>query len=79
MVMYFFTGWLCLKKHDAGEIKDGRVIPFVSIIVPVRNESENIRECLESIFKQNYPKNLFEVILIDDYSTDSTLQMVQEF
>jgi len=77
MVMYFFVGWLRLKKIL--EPVKGDNLPSVSIIIPVRNESENIRQCLESIFKQNYPKDLFEVIVIDDYSTDPTLQLTQEF
>ena len=77
MAMYFFVGWLRLKKIQ--EPGKGENLPSVSIIIPVRNESENIQQCLESIFKQNYPKDLFEVIVIDDYSTDPTLQLTQEF
>ncbi len=78
MALYFLIGWLRLKKTkpEAGEQKTE---PFVSIIIPVRNESEHIKDCLESVFKQNYPQHLFEVIVIDDYSTDNTLQLAQEF
>jgi len=44
-------------------------------VVSARNESANIEICLKSILKQNYPKNLFEVWLIDDHSDDDTLEI----
>ena len=80
MVMYFFVGWLRLKKapvKDAAEA-DSK-LPFVSILIPVRNEEEHIKACLEAIFKQQYPAHLFEIIVIDDYSTDNTLSLAREF
>jgi len=75
MVMYFFAGWLRLKKAQP-ETQKG--LPFVSVVIPTRNESGNIKACLESIFKQNYPKELFEVLVIDDYSTDPTIRFARE-
>ena len=78
MAMYFLVGWLRLKSPKS-EVGDQKTEPFVSIIIPVRNESEHIKDCLESVFKQNYPQHLFEVIVVDDYSTDSTLRLAQEF
>ncbi len=50
-----------------------------SIIIPARNEEENISKCLQSIIKQNYPKHLFEIIVIDDHSTDTTSLVVESF
>jgi len=79
MVMYFFFGWLRLKKSTVNSPQSTEELPFVSIIIPVRNESENIKACLESVFKQNYPQHLYEVIVIDDYSTDPTLRYAREF
>lgn len=78
MVMYFFIGWLRLKKPKPVNENAKAELPFVSIVIPTRNESESIKECLESIFIQNYPQHLFEVIVIDDYSTDPTLQLARE-
>ena len=43
-----------------------------SIIVPFRNEEKNLPKLLKSISKLNYPKDLFEIILIDDFSTDAS-------
>jgi cellulose synthase/poly-beta-1,6-N-acetylglucosamine synthase-like glycosyltransferase len=76
LVLYFCIGWWRMKKQEYAEAND---LPFVSIIIPVRNESENIQACLKAALAQQYPKNRFEVILIDDYSTDPTLRLAREF
>ena len=52
---------------------------FFSIIIPARNEADNISKCLQSIINQNYPKHLFEIIAIDDHSTDNTAQIIAQF
>jgi glycosyltransferase involved in cell wall biosynthesis len=48
-------------------------LPFVSVLVPVRNEAGFIGRCLEALAAQDYPRDRFEVILIDGESTDGTL------
>lgn len=50
---------------------------FVSILIPVRNEEKDILNLLKSIRKQNYQH--YEVIVLDDNSTDSTLQICRNF
>jgi chlorobactene glucosyltransferase len=50
-------------------------LPFVSIIVPARNEEECIERCLLSLLSQNYPN--FEVIAVDDNSSDNTLEKMK--
>lgn len=47
-----------------------------SIIIPARNEENNIEKCILSIYKNKYPDHLFEVIVIDDHSTDTTAKKV---
>ncbi|MDH4219236.1 MAG: glycosyltransferase [Candidatus Aminicenantes bacterium] len=47
--------------------------PFVSVIMPALNEEELIGESIDSIFSCNYPHEKFEVICINDGSTDTTL------
>ena len=49
---------------------DPAVRPFVSVVIPARNEEATIEACLESVRDQSYPSNLFEVVLVDDNSTD---------
>lgn len=48
-----------------------------SVIIPARNEEEIIASCLQSVLKQNYPADLFEVIVIDDHSADNTAAIMQ--
>jgi len=50
----------------------------LTIIIPARNEEDYIEQCLLSILQNDYPSNLFEIIVADDFSTDNTLQIVQK-
>lgn len=50
---------------------------FVSVIIPFRNESENILSNLKSIESQFYPKEKFEVIYVNDSSDDNSLRLLQ--
>lgn len=49
---------------------------FFSVIIPARNEEDNIAACLHSIFQNNYPSHSFEVLVVDDFSTDETAEIV---
>jgi glycosyltransferase involved in cell wall biosynthesis len=51
----------------------------VSIIIPAYNEEKDIKDVLESINKQNYPKDLIETIVIDDKSTDKTAEIASKY
>src|SRR5690554_2164119 len=50
-----------------------------SILIPFRNEAENLPQLLKSISKLNYPKLLFEVVLINDGSEDLSEEIAQKF
>jgi len=50
----------------------------VSVLIPARNEEKDIINLLSDIKKQSYPNNMFEVIVIDDSSTDSTYEIVRQ-
>ena len=51
--------------------------PLVSVIIPVKNASRTIGKCLESLMDLDYPS--FEVIVVDDYSEDETVQVIRGF
>ena len=51
----------------------------ITIIIPARNEENNIGRCLESLQHQNYPKEKLNIIVVDDQSSDRTAQIVKEF
>ena len=59
------------------EIEDDAETLPVSIIVPARNEAETIRPALASLLQQHYPN--YEVIAINDRSTDGTGAILEEF
>ncbi len=62
-----------LRKHLASN----RDTPPVSILISVRNEEENIQQCLTSLLDQDYPD--FEVLVANDNSTDSTAEIIGTF
>jgi len=45
---------------------------FVSVIVPLYNGEGMIAECIESLLNQDYPKDRYEIIIVDNDSTDRT-------
>lgn len=50
-----------------------------SVIIPARNEAENIVGTLENLAAQNYPADAFEIIVVDDHSTDDTASLIESF
>jgi len=50
---------------------------FVSIIIVARNEEQAILACLHSITTNNYPKEHYEIILMDDHSEDNTVALAE--
>ncbi len=52
--------------------------PFVSVVIPARNEEDNITACIRSIAKSRYPKDKFEIIVVNDRSTDRTGDILKE-
>jgi biofilm PGA synthesis N-glycosyltransferase PgaC len=50
----------------------------VSIIICARNEEKTIARCLLTIIEQDYPKNLIEIVVVNDASTDNTKQIAEK-
>ena len=55
------------------------MLPFVSIIIPCRNEEKFIGKCLDSILAQDYPKDRLEVLVVDGMSEDGTREIVERY
>ncbi len=51
-------------------------LPFVSVIVPVYNDSKLIRTCIEALLAQTYPHDHYEILVVDNGSTDVTRDVV---
>lgn len=54
-------------------------LPGISVIMPTLNSERYFDECLGSLFAQNYPRELLEVILIDAGSTDRTIEIAEQY
>ena len=54
-------------------------LPFVSIIVPVYNGEKVIGECIESLLNQDYPKDKYEIIVVDNNSKDKTAEVIKKY
>lgn len=59
-------------------IQESKTRPFVSVIMPVRNEARFIGRALRSLFNQTYPKDLMEIIVADGMSADETRSVVEQ-
>ncbi|MEA3489027.1 MAG: glycosyltransferase [Candidatus Omnitrophota bacterium] len=54
-------------------------LPFVSVVVPVLNERELIGRTISSLLDQSYPKEKYEIIIVDNGSNDGTKQIIQKY
>jgi cellulose synthase/poly-beta-1,6-N-acetylglucosamine synthase-like glycosyltransferase len=70
LIDYFLRQWHKLPVWQSGEPPAGTT--KVTVLVPARNEEKTIGACLQSILRQSYPAAQYEVIVIDDHSTDGT-------
>lgn len=53
--------------------------PFISIIIPTYNRKDLLKKCMISLANQTYPKDRFEVIIVDDGSTDGTEKIITNY
>lgn len=70
---FFFTGFSSWKPQKPESLSQRPV----SVIVCAKNEAENLRNFVPAILEQDYPH--FELILINDASSDETLEVIEEF
>ena len=53
--------------------------PFVSIVIPCRNEEKFIGKCLDSIIGNHFPQDRLEVLVVDGMSDDGTQDVISEY
>lgn len=76
VVITFIIGWIRIKPY----LKSSKQpVTMVSIIIAARNEEDKIAKTIDDVLAQSYPKELFEVIIIDDHSTDRTAEIVKSY
>lgn len=75
LILYYRSGWMSLPPavSQPGSIAVSRF----SIIVPARNEEQYIGSCIQSLLAQDYPASMFEILVVDDHSSDQTPDIVK--
>ncbi len=79
IIIYYASSW---RRISNWQLAIGNNLPLtthLSIIIPARNEEDNIAACIQSILNQSYAKNLYEIIVVNDHSTDATASIVKAF
>lgn len=75
LLIYYRQGWISTTIFQP----KARSTTKMTVIVPARNEAENIGHCLNSIQQQTYPNDYFEVIVVDDHSEDDTAEIISGY
>jgi cellulose synthase/poly-beta-1,6-N-acetylglucosamine synthase-like glycosyltransferase len=77
LLIWYGLGWKQLPPFVPQQPVSGQT--RVTIIIPARDEEQHLPPLLKAIQQQTYPAALLEVIVIDDFSTDNTAQVVRSF
>ena len=76
LVLYYWYNWRAVPLTD---VDTGTGLTNISVIIPARDEEKNIGQLLAALKSQTYPAELYEVIVVDDQSTDKTAEVVKSF
>lgn len=76
LIIFFTVGWF---RNKPSENSPRPMETMVSAIIPFRNEEGNMLPLLKSLSEQSFPKELFEVILVDDHSDDQSQTIAKKF
>jgi cellulose synthase/poly-beta-1,6-N-acetylglucosamine synthase-like glycosyltransferase len=74
LIFYYRQAWKKIPVYLLPA--DAKPKTKISVIIPARNEENNIAACLNSLTEQDYPGDLLEIIVADDHSTDDTASIV---
>ena len=78
LIFYYRQSWVSISDFKFS-ISDFQPATKISIIIAARNEEQNLKNCLDSIINQSYPKHLFEILVVDDHSTDTTAAIILSY
>jgi poly-beta-1,6-N-acetyl-D-glucosamine synthase len=70
--------YITIKKAFANKSNQKNVKQKISIVVAAKDEEKNVANLIDSLNKQNYNKDNYEVIIVDDSSTDNTFNLANE-
>ena len=75
LVLYMRKGWSTIPIFSASN----SISTQVSVLIAARNEEENIGRTIDCLLSQDFPKELLEIIIVDDHSTDRTAAIVSSY
>ena len=76
LAFYFYAAYRSRRQNKCVNTPDN--LPKVSVVVAAKDEEKNLPLCLDSLVKLEYPKELLEVIVVNDQSIDSTPVIIDE-
>jgi len=82
MFRHYVFSFAAIKHRSEERFVEKKVLskfPFVSILVPAHNEEKVVGRLLQRLTELTYPKDKFEVIVVDDHSGDATSQIVKSY
>src|SRR6188472_4268629 len=54
---------------------ESAMLPLVSFVIPVKNDASRLRRCLSTVMANDYPRDLVEILVVDNESTDESGQV----
>ncbi|HYH13842.1 MAG TPA: glycosyltransferase [Flavisolibacter sp.] len=72
LLLYYLYHW---KKAAVFHPPPATSFPFLSVVIAARNEENTLPLLVQSLTQQDYPRNAFEVIIVNDHSTDGTASL----
>ena len=76
LLIYLIKGWNTVNRP---QIKQTVFSTRVTVLIAARNEEEKIHLTIEDLLAQDYPKDLTEIIIVDDHSTDRTSAVISSY
>ncbi len=76
-MLLIFAVWFIILLHPRKKEKY-KYEPSVSVLIPAYNEEKRIRSCISAILTSDYPKELLDIVVIDDGSKDKTAEVAKE-
>jgi len=79
LINYYDRSWSSIADFEDITAVHTTTPLSITVIIPTRNEEKNIGTCLSSLWQQDYPPGLLEIIVVNDFSTDRTVEIVKQF
>jgi cellulose synthase/poly-beta-1,6-N-acetylglucosamine synthase-like glycosyltransferase len=76
LIIFYWQSWKRIPDFTAAGHKP---VTKISVIIPARNEEKNIGQLLSALTQQSYPRELTEIIIVDDHSEDNTAKIIEQF